>query len=222
MEKKKMVKKVLKIVLIIIAILLVILAIHTIRNYVIVKDLQTKISQYNNSTNYYTKSIATEENGTAVTMEYYKKENKAVVFLERNLNGETTKVLMYNNGERTDTFTETKDSKIADLNSGMLMSINIYNHLETYNDWQTFLGCMSSKIKSADCKGKKCYVIKDFMSSTSLTFEGSETYIDKETGLMVRTIEDGVTYDREYEFDKVEDSVFVEPDISQYTLKKKE
>ena len=51
MEKKKMVKKVLKIVLIIIAILLVILAIHTIRNYVIVKDLQTKISQYNNSTN---------------------------------------------------------------------------------------------------------------------------------------------------------------------------
>ena len=222
MEKKKMVKKVLKIVLIIIAILLVILAIHTIRNYVIVKDLQTKISQYNNSTNYYTKSIATEENGTAVTMEYYKKENKAVVFLERNLNGETTKVLMYNNGERTDTFIETKDSKIAQLNSGTIMSVGIYNHLENDSKWQTILGCISAKIKSVDYNGKECYIVKEFMSSTSLTFEGAETYIDKETGIFVKSIEAGIVNEREYEFNTVDDSIFTEPDISQYTLKEKE
>ncbi len=221
MEKKKIVKNVLKIILLIIVLLMVILIIHTIRNYVIVTDLQTKISKYNESANYYTKSITTEKNGTILTMEYYKKDNKEVVFLERNLNEEITKMSMYNNGDRTDTFIETKDSKIAQLDSGEIMSINIYNHLETDNKWQTFLGCISSKIKSTDYNGKKCYIIKDFMSSTSLSYEGSETYIDKDTGLMVKTIEGEVVSEREYEFDKVDDSIFAEPDISKYKLKEK-
>ena len=219
MEKKKIIKNVLKIALIVIAILLVILIIHTIRNYVIVTDLQNKIAEYNGSTNYHIKSVATENNGTIVKMDYYKKDCKQVVFMERNVNNEITKISMYNNGERTDTFTETKDSKIAQLNSGTIMAVDIYNHLETDNRWQTFLGCITSKIKSVDCNGKKCYYIKDFMSSTSLTFGDSETYIDKETGLLVKTKEAGIISEREYEFDKIENSIFIEPDISQYTLK---
>ena len=60
------------------------------------------------------------------------------------------------------------------------------------------------------------------MSSTSLTFEGAETYIDKETGIFVKSIEAGIVNEREYEFNTVDDSIFTEPDISQYTLKEKE
>lgn len=213
------VKKILRILGIIVAILIILVLIHTIRNYVIITGLQDKISQYSNSSNYYTKSIATEENGTIVTMEYYKKDNKQVVFLERNLNGEINKVSMYDNGERTDTFTETKDSKIAQLNSGTIMSVNIYNYLETDNNWQTFLGSISAKVKSINYNGKECYIIKGFLSSTSLTFEGAETYIEKDTGLYVKTAEGGITTEREYKFDNVEDTIFIEPDISEYTLK---
>ena len=222
MEKKKIIKNVLKIALIVIAILLVILIIHTIRNYVIVTDLQNKIAEYNGSTNYHIKSVATENNGTIVKMDYYKKDGKQVVFMERNVNNEIKKVSIYNNGDRTDIFTETKDSKIAQLNSGTLMSVNIYNHLETENNWQTFLGCINSKIKSVDYKGKECYIIKGFMSLTSLTFESAETYIDKETGLFIKTTEAGTISEREYEFDKVKDSIFIEPDIGQYKIKEKE
>lgn len=214
-------KKILKIILVIIAILIAILAVHTIRNYIIITNLQNKISQYQNSSNYHIKSVATENNGTVVKMDYYKKDNKQVVFLERILNGETNKIAMYNNGERTDTFTVTKDSKIAQLNTGTTIVINIYNHLETDNNWQTFLSSINSKIKSVNCNGKECYSIKDFMSTTSLTSDGAETYIDKETGLFVKTVEYEVVNEREYEFDKVEDSIFVEPDIGQYTLKEK-
>lgn len=222
MEKKKIIKNVLKIALIVIAILLVILIIHTIRNYVIVTDLQNKIAEYNGSTNYHIKSVATENNGTIVKMDYYKKDGKQVVFMERNVNNEITKISMYNNGERTDTFTETKDSKIAQLNSGTIMSVGIYNHLENDSKWQTILGCISAKIKSVDYNGKECYIVKEFMSSTSLTFEGAETYIDKETGLFVKSTEADIVNERSYEFNMVDDSIFTEPDISQYTLKENE
>lgn len=222
MEKKKIIKNVLKIALIVIAILLVILIIHTIRNYVIVTDLQNKIAEYNGSTNYHIKSVATENNGNIVKMDYYKKDGKQVVFMERNVNNEITKISMYNNGERTDTFTETKDSKIAQLNSGTIMSVGIYNHLENDSKWQTILGCISAKIKSVDYNGKECYIVKEFMSSTSLTFEGAETYIDKETGLFVKSTEADIVNERSYEFNMVDDSIFTEPDISQYTLKENE
>lgn len=216
MERKKILKNVIKILLIVIAILFVIFIIHTIRNYVIITDLQNKISKYSNSINYYTKSIATESDGTVVTMEYYKKDKKEVVFLERNLNGEISKISMYNNGERTDTFWDNKDSKKVQLNSGTIMSINIYNYTETDNKWQTFLSSISANIKSTNYNGKKCYIIKGFLSSASLTTDGAETYIDKDTGLYLKTVEEGRITEREYEFDNVDDSIFVEPDISQY------
>ena len=82
--------------------------------------------------------------------------------------------------------------------------------------------CINAKIKSVDYNGKECYIVKEFMSSISLTSEGAETYIDKETGLFVKSTEADIVNEREYEFNTVDDSVFTEPDISQYTLKENE
>ena len=47
----------------------------------------------------------------------------------------------------------------------------------------------------------------------------TEYYIEKETGLVIKTIIDDTTATREYEFDNVDDQIFVEPDVSQYTLR---
>lgn len=218
MEKKK-IRKVLKIISIVALIALAIVVIHTIRNFIIITNLQSKISEYSNSTNYCTKSVANENNGIIITMKYYKKDNKQAVFLERNLNGEITKMSMYNNGERTDLFIETTDSKIAQLNSGTIMSVDIYNQLETENSWQTFLGSIFSSVKSTKYNGKDCYAISNFMSSNSLSYDKQTVYIDKDTGLFVKNEIDKIVTEREYEFNNVEDSIFVEPDISQYTLK---
>lgn len=213
-------KKVLKIIGIILLIIIIIISINTIRNYIIITDLQNKITKYSDKTNYHIKSIAKENNGTIVSMEYYKKDNKQVLFLNRNLNGEITKISIYDNGERIDRYTDTEDSKIAQLNSGELLSINIYNFLETENNWQTFLSSIVARVRTTEYNGKQCYAIQRFLSLTSLTSEDGEIYIDKETGLFLKTTEsiDRVT-EREYEFDNVDDSIFVEPDISQYTLK---
>ena len=135
-------KKVLKIIGVLLAILIIVFLIHTIRNYVIVTGLQNKIKPYFNSSNYYMKSVTTSNDGTTVTMDYYKKENKQVAFLERNLNGEISK--------------------------------------------------------------------------------DSETIIDKNTGLLVKLTFGEEQSEKEYKFDNVDDSIFIEPDISEYTLKEKE
>ena len=209
-------KKILKITGIILVIVIIMFLIHTIRNYIIISDLQNKISNYSNSTNYYAKSVTTESDGTIVTMEYYKKDTKEVVFLEKNSNGKIAKVSMYNNGERTDTFYDTNEGKTAILNSGKIMSVGIYNFTETDNKLQTFLGCITANVKSSNYDGKDCYIIKGYMSSTSLTSGENGIYIEKDTGLYFRLKEEGKTTDRKYEFNNVDDSIFVEPDISQY------
>lgn len=212
-------KKILKIIGIILIILLVLTLIHTIRNYIIIRNLQNKISKYSNSTNYFVKSESTKNDGTKIIMKYYQKDNKQAVFLEKTSNENEIKISRYNNGERVDTFTETKDSKVAQLDTSTLISVNIYNQLETDNKWQTFIGSIISNIRSEKCNDKECYVIKGFTSTTSLTFEETKIYIDKDTGLLVKVIEDETISNREYEFNNVEDTIFVEPDISQYTLK---
>ncbi len=212
-------KKILKIIGIILIILLVLTLIHTIRNYIIIRNLQNKISKYSNSTNYFVKSESTKNDGTKIIMKYYQKDNKQAVFLEKTSNENEIKISRYNNGERVDTFTETKDSKVAQLDTSTLISVNIYNQLETDNKWQTFIGSIISNIRSEKCNDKECYVIKGFTSTTSLTFEGTKIYIDKDTGLLVKVIEDETISNREYEFNNVEDTIFIEPDISQYTLK---
>lgn len=216
------IKKILKIIGIIVGILIILLLVHTIRNYIIITDLQDKFSQYSDSSNYYIKSIATEDNGTIITMEYYKNDNKQAVFLERNINGETSKISMYDDGEKTDTFWDNKENKIVQLDSETMIEINIYNRLETDNNWQTFLGSIFASVKSTNYNGKECYIIKGFLSSNLLNFESAEIYVEKDTGLFVKAIEGSTTTEREYEFDNVEDTVFSEPDISQYTIKAEE
>lgn len=202
------------------AILIILILIYTIRNYIIITDLQSKILNYQDSKNYHIKSVANSNDGTTnIKMDYYGKDNKQVIFIERNANGERVKLSMYDNGERVDTFTDTQDTKTAKLNSGELMTVNIYNYLETDNKWQTLLGCITAKIKSTNLNGKECYIVKGFLSSTSLTSEGAEIYIDKDTGLFLKTTEAEIITERNYEFHNVEDSIFTEPEISQYTLK---
>ena len=215
MSKKKMFMMIGILLLIIIMIFLF----FTFRKYSIIMGLQDKVSKYANSTNYHIKSCAQEENGVTVSIEYYKKDDKEVIFIERNLNEEITKISMYNNGERTDTFIETKDSKIARLNNGTVMSMNIINYLETENNWQTFVESMKSKLRQTEYNGKECYVINGFVSLASLTYEGAEVYLEKDTGLCIKTVEGERVTTREYEFENVEDSIFIEPDIGQYTLK---
>lgn len=210
------VKKVLKIIGILIVILSCLIIIHTIRNYIIITDLQNKILNYQDSKNYHIKSIANSNDGTNNTkMDYYRKDNQKAIFLEKITNGEVINLSIYDNGEKVDTFSEIKNVKTVKLDSGESIAVNIYNCLETDNKWQTLLGCITAKVKSTNFNEKKCYIVEGFLSSKP---ENVEIYIDKETGLLLKTIESEVITERTYEFENIEDSIFTEPDINQYKL----
>ena len=76
-----------------------------------------------------------------------------------------------------------------------------------------------SKVKKVDYNGKECYSINNFLSPYYMYgTENNEVYIEKETGLLLKQTTDDITTEKEYEFNNVEDSIFIEPDISQYTL----
>ena len=68
---------------------------------------------------------------------------------------------------------------------------------------------------------KDCYKINNYLSqSYGVDYNTKVTFIfEKDTGLLIKTIEAERTTEREYEFNNVDDSIFTEPDISQYTLK---
>lgn len=148
MSKKKMLKIVGIILLVIIAIVLI----HTTRNYIIIKDLQNKVANYSNSENYHIKATTVSDSGTTSEMNYYKKNKNQVVFMERNV--EHLKMSIYDNGETINTYLDTLDSKTALLDCSEFEPINLYNNLETDNKLQTFLGSITSKIKSVNYNRK--------------------------------------------------------------------
>jgi len=221
-------KKILKTILIILAIILIIFLIHTIRNYIIISKLQNKFSKYDESTNYHTKYISANKNGETITIDCYKKDNKEAICIERNDNGKIVKLLRYNNGERIDSFIEEENSKIARLDvSDTVFAMGVYNYFNFENNWHKFLYSPFIFFKTVEHNGKQCYKVNNIMFSSSTYIINNEeikayAYIEKETGLFLG-IENSIVgpiFEYEYEFDNVDASIFIEPDISKYTLQK--
>ena len=213
-------KKILKIVLVIILLILIVLLANTFRKFAIIRKLQRNVSTYTSSTNYHIKSIATQEHGQIVTMNFYEKDNKQSMIIERNDNEKITKMLIYNNGERIDMFIDSSEGKVAKLDTVSTISVSICNYLQTKNNWQAFVASIFTNIKKTNYNGKECYIISNFNSPMFMEgTEKNEVYIEKDTGLYIKSNFDNLITEREYEFDNVDDSIFSEPDLSKYTLK---
>ncbi len=215
-------KKTFKIILLIILIVLAIFVLYTLRNFIIVKSLQNKIAQYTSISNFSATINQTfTDDSTNVLINYYQDGNKQAVILQRtDSNGEVIKMSQYNNGERCDVFWDANDSKTAQLNAVNTINVQLTNSLETDNDWQTLLACTFAVIKSTKYNGKDCYSITNYMSPLFMNgTEKNEVYVDKETGIAIKNIMDNQITEKEYNFNTVDEAVFTEPDIGQYTLK---
>lgn len=224
MEKKNVTKKVMKIIGIILLVVFVLFMINTIRKLIIIKGIQRTASQYTSSTNYHIKSIGSGMNdGITTTINSYYKEGKRLVIMERSKNEKIeNKISMYDNGERKDTFYETGDDKKVDIDSDFDFSMPVYDYFEgTSNNMELICMAIASRVEDSEYKGKKCYRVANCPSSSTLqenNTEISEVYIEKDTGLVIKTHFGNSISEREYEFDTVQDEIFAEPDISQYKL----
>ena len=142
------------------------------------------------------------------------------MILERNVDENSVKMSFYNNGERKDLFIETNDKKTVQVNTkNQLLGLNITDSLQTDNLWQTILYSSIARIKTENVNGKECYKVSNFYSPYWMYGDNiTEFYIEKDTGLLIKTVIDDEVAVREYSFDDVEDSAFVEPDIGLYTV----
>ena len=208
--------KIIKIILIVILVLVVLFLANTIRKFIIVKDLQNKISKYISSNNFY--MIVESDNtinGKKGKTEYYKKDDKELLIMYMSLDSGDAKISSYNNGKRIDTFTEGPDYKRADIDSNFTSKVSIVNGIEdTGTDLNTFLACIIGlRISRTKYNDIDCYLVK---------LGKDEYYIEKDTGLLLKSlVNDTRTYTyRTYEFDTVTDEIFIEPDISEYEIVK--
>ena len=219
-------KRIVMILLLIILIFIIVFLGFTIRKMIIIKDLNQKVSEYMNSNNHYEK-IINNSNETETITEYYCKGENAVTFLKTTIKstGETRKLMNYYNGEKVNTYIETGENKIAILDSnGLPSKIMIIGFDYGNNIFNLFMQAITSSIKSIEYNGKDCYLFNSKMAD--------ECYIEKETGLILRAKygtevsengnKSGIIVEYFYEFNNVDDSIFVEPDISEYTIQEKQ
>ena len=218
------IKKGLKIIGIIILIIIVLILIHTIRNTIIISNLQNKVEKYSNSNNYHIKATMHISESITMNINQYQKNEKQLLVLERIMNDERIKMSYYNIGSRIDMFLETKDEKIAELGKvNEILGVSSITPLQTDNLWQTILYSLHARITTVKVNDYECYSINNFLSPYNLLGKNKTEYdIEKETGLVRKIVLDEQITIREYEFENVDDSIFVEPDISQYTLKEKD
>lgn len=206
-------KKFLKIFFIIIAVILILILIHTVKNFVIITKLQENLKPYLSSTNHHIKSVGKNSDNKTMTMNYYVKDKKQVMIQERNENGVVSKISMYNNGDRIISYYDTE--KIAKENNPSAIVCNISNYFELCenNTMQKIFMSIVLKIKNEQYNEKNCYVISPIFSG-----ETNIEYIEKDTGLSVKTVLNEMSTEKEYEFNNVNDEIFTEPDVSQYRI----
>lgn len=215
-------KKVVIIVLIILLIVLVAFLANIICKMILIKDINDKVSKYRNSEHYYLKKIAHFDNEEMV-IEHYSKGDNAVTFNTEytdDINFEHT-IIDYYKGNQNNRYVDSKvNGKTAILNINKLSEKIQIRDLDYGNDFGNLLNlALTTSIKEVDYKGKECYFID------SDKFE--HPYIDKETGLTLRTSyypidkinerQDAVS-EYEYKFEDFDDSVFTEPNINEYIV----
>ena len=210
-----------------------------VRKAIILVSLNNKFNNYTSSSNYYIKTI----NFTSVaeimtTLENYKKDGKYIRKIKSLSESSKVSTTEYYNGENLNVYNEIelekKDGeyvlrKTASLNSDkhVIYEPIIPNVIDIRHPIRFIEMPIFSTISSEKCNGKDCYRIVLYSFGDN---DGTIYYIEKETGLLLRSIGvssmyakvDGEKYDMitdyQYEFNVVTEEDFIEPDIMEYDI----
>ncbi len=226
---KKM--KVLKSIILIIILIFILIIVG--KAYLLI-TLSKRAEKNINSDNYYVR-VSQYEGTTILITETYKKgkKQKNIQTFYDNQNNENTKLIEYSDNGTTILYTELNNEKIAilDGHSAMLLPMKLSESYSTYSKTISKLikNTIFSSISTVKCNGRDCYYFSKLETDMlGISEVNSGIYIDKETGLPIRTASATTksnkgTFDPiiefYYEFDKVTDEDIKEPDISQYIIK---
>ncbi len=214
---KTILKKIKKIVIVIILLDIFFIICHTIKNAVIINDLNNRAQKYKDSTNYHMTIITMDNSGAKIVTEVYRKDDKKAVFLKREANSEITKIATYSDGTNCHSFTEANGQKIVNLNANIL-EIHPSSGIEVESGLELLIASARSHISRRLKQSVECYNIQNIRTSSTLDAGDSTYLIEVNTGLLFTTKDNTGSSRRTYEFNGVDSSVFVEPNISEYTM----
>ena len=221
MEKKSSIKDKIKMVLIMLIIVLLcvlaVIVIHTVKNFIYITDMENKISKYADSNNFHLEVMTINNDGLIVTTNIYVKGDKKACFTEREKDEAKQKVLMYQNGEITNTYVENINQRNVNLGLGSIV-VQFFNATETDNFWQKLLASVMADIKVVNEDGKECYKLTHTFLPYTMNINEDTYLIEKETGLIYKYYNDDLVSRREYTFNNVDDSIFIEPNSSEYNV----
>lgn len=198
-------KKRMNILKLVIALILIIFIGGIIRETFIMCSLANK-SRKINTDNYYIKIYSYYQDSMFITESYNKDKSYLTVIKKYSPDFERKFTYYKKENEQVNLF-EQNDIKIqsADIIGGEI-NISAATTNDIFSNIQT---AMISSIDKATANGKECYVLK---------IKNQERFIDKETGLLVRVIDNDTITDYYYEFNVVKNQNIQKPDVTGYVL----
>lgn len=218
-------KRILVIILIVLVSGFVIFGVNTARKCIIIKSLQNKVAECEAKENIYTKVV-----GESAEVEKFIKNDIEKIVMKKKDNAVT--IIQVTEQHERRFYTIVGEQKILrrfkeeknPISSKVVSFVNTTTWLETLRD------SVVSKIYTEKVDGYECYVIDSMKNTNAIYSEGTislKMYLDKETGLAVKTIEtikneDGTIEDSvttyEQKIDVVTDEDMKEPDREEFII----
>ncbi len=197
---------------IIIIILIVFIAVIA-RRTVIMVSLANKAEEICKSDNYYAKLHSYHGDTLTVTESYHKGDDYLTIMNWFSTEEKNRKIIFYQKGEEKIFLSEINGEK-HELNSEQIIGMEVRPITYVLDDfWSNLQYAFGVGIKNTYCNGRECYL---------LAGDGYERYIDKETGLVIRSIEKStddvkrqtdIIVDYEYQFNQATGDDLVRPNI---------
>lgn len=210
-------------------ILLVMLAFwaNTLRNYRILEELRQTLKETQKTSNYHLTMSTKMGNYGLIVMDTYGKDGKVVSMSQAiAIYGQRHKTTSYLKGNRRAWYKEEDNGGQCEKTVEIDENCNIeywgvgnWFLEEPETEGGTSKLWLSTRVKIAKTtyQGKECYVIEDDRFSKDPN-RHIIYYIEKDTGLVVRQIQNDENWDYSYEFGNVDDEIFKEPNREEYEL----
>ena len=226
-RKLKVMKNFLLFILVALIIVIVAFFINTFRKFVILSNLKQKAEQYSSVEEYHKKFVGTvlvSSRKDIVTTDLYVKNGKRLEITKFEQEKSSSKVSRYEtdgksiiyyedqNGEEIKKTVEIKENEMIEIPN----YLTIFDIIEMENAWQTFLYSMRLKVEKVTISISNI-IEKDYYVISYIYDD--KYYIDAETALTYRTLNDKTNTIHEYEFNNVNEEVFIQPNIDEYKVR---
>ena len=229
-KKMKIAKIALESIIAIILLIMLVFGANTLRNYRILEELRQTLKETQKISNYHLTMSNKVGNNGLIVMDTYKKDGKVVTISQvMAIYGQRHKTMSYFNGNRHELYKEGDNGgqyeKTVEIDENYDIEYSGVGNWfleEPEIEGGTSKLWLSTRVKIGKTMyhERECYVIENDRFSKDPN-KPIIYYIEKDTGLILRQIQNDENWDYEYEFGNVDDEVFKQPNIEEYELVEK-